>query len=253
MLGPFDGTHLCSTVPPYPMPPFTYENNRMLFITFRTSPEVIRTLVPEPLAVNSDSLMSLYVGAFNLVAPEKMSYCEAGMMIPVSYGRKRGSYMPVLYLDQTAPITIGREIWGFPKFEAGLLVQVNAGIVHASVIKDGELLIDAALRLGEPITPGPLPIQSLFLMKTIPSAVARCAYDVRQLTTAVIRDGSNSEVRPGEATLHFGSTASDPLDLIPVLEIVSGVYTVGGFVLDYGEVLHDYLAEGPGSLGSVIS
>ena len=66
---------------------------------------------------------------------------------------------------------------------------------------------------------------------------------MKQLNTAVIRGGMDSEVRPGEATLRLGSTASDPLGMIPVLEVVSGVYTIGGFVLDYGEVVHNYLTE----------
>lgn len=69
-------------------------------------------------------------------------------------------------------------------------------------------------------------------------------FDVKQLVTAVLRDEIQQEVRPGDATLRLGSTAADPLERIPVLEIVQGVYFTGGFVLDYGRIVHDYLANG---------
>jgi acetoacetate decarboxylase len=245
----FEGTHLSSTMPSYALPPFTFENNQMLYITFRTSPDVLRALVPEPLVVSPDSLMTIYVGMLNIVDPEQISYHEAGLVIPASYGDKKGSYMPILYLDKAFPITIGREVWGFPKFPADLCFEVEAGVVHATVAKEGTTLIDATLHMGEsvPSTTGS-PV-SLFLLKSIPSAEEGSTYDVKQLTTAVLRGGVASEVRPGEATLRLGSTASDPLGMIPVLEVVRGVYTIGGFVLDYGEVVHDYLAEEKATTG----
>jgi acetoacetate decarboxylase len=239
----FGGTHLSSTTPPYAMPPLTYENSQMLSITLRTSPDVLRALVPEPLVVNPHSLMRIYVGLLNIVDPEHISYYEAGIQVPASYGDNEGSYMPVLYLDKALPITIGREVWGFPKFQADFALEVETGVVHTSVVKEGTTLIDATLHVGEPVPPTASPPGAVFLLKSIPSAERSSKYDVKQLTTAVIRGSMSSEVRPGEATLRLGSTASDPLGMIPVLEIVSGVYTIGGFVLDYGKVVHNYLAE----------
>jgi acetoacetate decarboxylase len=81
-------------------------------------------------------------------------------------------------------------------------------------------------------------------MKRIPSVTGPSLFDVKQLVTAVLRDEIQQEVRPGDATLRLGSTAADPLERIPVLEIVQGVYFTGGFVLDYGQIVHDYLANG---------
>jgi acetoacetate decarboxylase len=225
------------------MPPFTYENNQMLSITFKTSPDVLRALVPQPLVVNPDGLMTIYVGALNIVDPEQISYYEAGILISASYGDIEGSYMPVLYLDKALPITIGREVWGFPKFQADFGLEVETGVVRASVVKEGTTLIDATLHVGESVPPTASPAASLFLLKSIPSAKGSSTYDVKQLTTAVIRGGMDRKVRPGEATLRLGSTESDPLGMVSVLEVVRGVYTIGGFVLDYGEVVHNYLAE----------
>jgi acetoacetate decarboxylase len=121
------------------MPPFTYENNRTLAITFKTSPDVLRALVPEPLVVNADSLVTIYVGALNVVDPKQISYYEAGIMIPVSFGRDKGCFMPVLYLDNVLPITIGWEVFGYPKFQAQLSMEVEANVVHASVMSGGAI------------------------------------------------------------------------------------------------------------------
>jgi acetoacetate decarboxylase len=237
----FEGTHLCSKSAPYPMPPYTYENNRMLGIIIRTSPDLLRELVPEPLAVNPDDQMIIYVGALNVVAPVRFSYYEAGIMIPASDGREEGVYMPVLYLDKALPIVVGREVWGFPKFQADLSLKEEGGVVRATVISEGTSLIDATLHLGDPIPPMNVSPSTIFLMKTIPSVTGPSVYDVKQLTTCVFRDEMNREMRPGEVTLRLGSTPSDPLGEIPVLEIVSSFYFIGDLVLDYGRVVHDYL------------
>lgn len=240
----FEGTHLSSRSAPYPMPPFTYENNRMLGIIIRTSQDVLRELVPEPLVANPDGQMVIYIGALNVVSPASIDYLEAGIMIPASDGREEGVYMPVLYLDKALPIVIGREVWGYPKHQADLSLHIEAGVVRARVSSEGTTLIDAELRLGSPIQP-PVPSPgTFFLMKRVPSVTDPSVLDIKQLTTAVLRDEIQQEVLPGDATLRLGSTATDPLERIPVLEIVQGVYFTGGFVLDYGRVVHDYLAKG---------
>jgi len=243
MANQFDGTHLSCTTPPYVMPPFTYENNRTLAITFKTSPDVLRTLVPEPMVVNADNLMTIYIGEFNLADPKQISYYEAGIMIPASYGSDKGCYMPVLYLDKMLPITIGREVFGYPKFQADLSMEVKDGVVHACVRSEGTSLIDATLQMGTPIPPRAFSPRSTFLIKAVPSVTGGSMYDVKHLTTSVLRDEQNTDVRPGKATIRLGSTESDPLGRIPVLEIVSGVYYIGGFALDYGRVVYDYLAK----------
>ena len=244
MTSQFERTHLSSSTAPYPLPPLTYENNRMLAIMFRTSQEVLRDLVPEPLVVNPDGHMIIYIGALNVVSPVSVSYLEAGIMIPSTDGREEGVYLPVLYLDKALPIVVGREVWGFPKFQADLSLQEKAGVVHARVVSEEISLIDAVLRMGAPIPPPVLSPGTFFLMKRVPSVTAPTVYDVKQLTTAVLRDEIQQEVRPGEATLRLGSTATDPLERIPVIDIVQGVYCTGGFVLDYGRIVHNYLAEG---------
>jgi acetoacetate decarboxylase len=241
MPDPFEGTHLSSRTPPYPLPPYTYEGNRMLIVIARTSPDVLRALVPEPLIVNPAGQVFLYVGDLHVVAPARVGYREAGIMIPASDGREEGVYLPVLYLDRVLPIVAGREVWGYPKFEADIELVEESGAVRASVKSQGTSLIDATLRLGSPVPPQNLSPRTMFLLKRIPSVTGPSALDVRRLTTAVLRDEQCTEMRPGDVTLRLGSTPLDPLGSIPLLEVVNGFYVKGGFVLDHGRVVHDYL------------
>lgn len=236
--------HLSGSGIAYPMPPLRYEGNRLVGVTFTTSPEIVRELVPEPLVVGRDSLLILYVAALRMVEPEEIVYHEAGLLVPAAYDDStRGSYVPVLYLDRALPITIGREVWGFPKFAAEISLETADGVIEASVTKDGHTLIDLTLEPGEPVTPGPARTETYIVRKTIPSAVERGAYDLDRLVTARLLDSRSTEIIPGRAELRLGSTPTDPLGRIPVERIVSAVYLVGGFTLDRGEVLHDYLAE----------
>jgi acetoacetate decarboxylase len=238
-----EGTHLSSRSTLYPMPPFTYENNRTLAIIFRTSQDVLGDLVPEPLVANPDGQMVIYIAALNVVSPARIGYLEAGIMIPASDGREAGVYLPVLYLDKTLPIVIGREVWGYPKYQADLSLKEEAGVVRARVISEGTTLIDAELRLENPIPPTIGSPNTFFLLKRIPAVTGPSEFDVKQLVTAVLRDENQQEMRPGIAKLRLGSTATDPLERIPVLDIVQGVFFTGGFVLDYGRIVHDYLAK----------
>ena len=97
--------------------------------------------------------------------------------------------------------------------------------------------------MGEQVPPSePFP-GHVFLLKSIPSVRRNTGPDVKQLTSVLVRDRTNTEVYSGEATLRLGSTASDPLGMMPVVEIVDAVYHKGAMVLDYGEILYDYLAE----------
>ena len=84
----------------------------------------------------------------------------------------------------------------------------------------------------------------IFNVKLIPSVEKNAPPDVLQLTATTLGNPKFRELRPGVGTLEFGSTAADPLGGIPVLEILRAACYEYGFILDYGEVVYDYLAEG---------
>lgn len=241
----FSGTHLAGTSLSYPMPPFRYEGSRVVSVGFRTSPEVLRALVPEPLVPNPAGQASALIVHHHIVAPMPLSYCEAFLVVPVSHEGAAGAYIPVLYLDEAAAITGGREIWGFSKFGAEIQIVEEEGRVRASVQTGGVTLIDMSVRPGDPLVPIPeTPNLPIFNVKLIPSVEKGAPPDVLQLTATTLGDREFTELRPGAGRLEFGSTPIDPLGSIPILEILDAAFYVYDFTLDYGEVVHDYLAGG---------
>jgi acetoacetate decarboxylase len=241
----FSGTHLAGTSLSYPMPPFTYEGSRVVSVDFRTSPEVLRALVPEPLVPNAAGELSAAIVHHHIVAPMPLSYYEAFLIVPVSHEGAAGVYMPVLYLDEAAAITGGREIWGFSKFGAEIQIIEEEGEVHASVQTGDVTLVDISVSPGDALVPIPeTPNVPIFNVKLIPSVEKGAAPDVLQLTATTLGDRTVTELRPGVGTLEFGSTPADPLGRIPVLEILRAACYEYDFTLDYGEVVYDYLAKG---------
>ena len=77
--------------------------------------------------------------------------------------------------------------------------------------------------------------------KLIPSVKKGAPPDVKQRASTVARDVKTHIVKVGTGKLALGSIPSDPLGSIPLVEIVGASYEERDFVLDYGEVVFDYL------------
>jgi acetoacetate decarboxylase len=84
-----------------------------------------------------------------------------------------------------------------------------------------------------------------FNLKLIPSVKRNAPPDVMQLTSTLIESGTH-ELYTGSVKLNLGSSVSDPLAGIPVVEILEGRYSIDDLTLGYGEIIYDYLIEGEG-------
>jgi acetoacetate decarboxylase len=239
----FSGSHFSVNPPPYALPPYQYRNNEMFTIIVKTDPELLRTLVPEPMVPNADARMVIYIGWLHIEKPKQITYGEAGIMVPVTLGDRAGTYMPILYLDEMETLTSGREVWGFPKFRGEVAFNRTETFVEASVSSGGVKIIDAKMDFTKPGEPIPVYDREHFLLKSIPSVTGN-GYDLRQINTCKVTGDNRKEILLGDADLKLASSDSDPLGEIPVREIVSSTFTLGDITLSHGEVIHDYLAAG---------
>ena len=104
--------------PAYPRGPYRFYNREFVVITYRTDPEILRAVVPEPLEVVGDTVNYEFIRM-----PDSTGfgdYTETGQVIPVRFTDAKGEvqeggYVHAMYLDDNSPIAGGREIWGFPK------------------------------------------------------------------------------------------------------------------------------------------
>ena len=234
--------------PLYPSPPVRFLGNRLIVIRFRTTPELIRELVPEPLLPNPDSLMFIYFGSLNMQreAIGEFKFLEMGIGIPAIFPETKtvGNYAVCLYLNRALPVILGREIWGWPKKDAEITFFEKDGEISGRVERFGTVLLRVTGKLQKKLRPGPDPPEKIwFLEKFIPSARKHALPDIRQLVSSVNVDNLTKELWDCTAKLEFATGPEDPLGNIKVLEIVSAQFSVGNFTIDYGEVLHDYLAK----------
>ncbi len=240
----FDGTNLSSTKPFYSKLPYVFKGSENYFISFKSNPDVIRALVPEPLEPISNEEMTIVFAKHKIISPIKINYNEAYFVIPVSYGASYGGYIPVLYLDKIETITPAREIWGYNKVGGKFQFIEKDSKISITVTQLDTLIMKAYFVLGEPFTPPEQPQGGpVFNLKYIPSVVKNAPPDVKQITISELKDSKTTQMRLGTATLEFYSSRFNPLDKIPILEIVKAGYTIDSFSMIYGEVLYDYLKE----------
>jgi acetoacetate decarboxylase len=101
------------TSPAYPRGPYRFIDREYLIITYRTDPEKLRAIVPEPLLPEGDTVKYEFIRM-----PDSTGfgdYTETGQVIPVTFRDRKGGYSHCMFLNDDPPIAGGRELWGFPK------------------------------------------------------------------------------------------------------------------------------------------
>ena len=101
------------TSPAYPPGPYRFRDREFLIIAYRTDPDKLRALVPEPLEIDEPIVKYEFIRM-----PDSTGfgdYTETGQVIPVSFRGRKGGYSHCMFLNDEPPIAGGRELWGFPK------------------------------------------------------------------------------------------------------------------------------------------
>lgn len=232
-----------ATAPAYPPPPFLYEGCRQTMIIFRTDPEVIRSLVPEPLVPDAIPILGLYIAKLSITSPNPGTYMEAGLVARVAYEGNPGMYFSHLYLDSALGVIVGREIWGFPKKPAQIIYKEEDGKISTVVTLMGGTLIKTGMQKARKLDQFPEdPIQAGYTLKIIPSAEPDAPPDVLQLVS-IPHIMQVREMYEGSGTLELLPSPFDSLGNIPVLEVVGATFQVLDMTLDWGKVVVDYLTE----------
>jgi len=230
------------TSPSYPPGPYRFVNREFFVITYRTDPDALRAVVPEPLEIDEPLVKYEFIRM-----PDSTGfgdYTESGQVVPVRLGDQRGSYVHAMYLNDDAPIAGGRELWGFPKKLAEpalsvvkdtLLGTLDYGPVRIATGTMGfkhraldPAEIEASLRAPQ------------YLLKIIPDV--DCRPRVCELVRYFLEDLTVKGAWSGPAALELRHHALAPVAALPVLEVLSGVHILSDLTLGLGTVVHDYLA-----------
>jgi acetoacetate decarboxylase len=229
------------TAPAYPLGPYRFVDREFLVITYRTDPERLRALVPEPLEIGEPLVKYEFIRMPNSTGFG--DYTESGQVIPVSFQGRRGNYTHCMFLNDHPPIAAGRELWGFPKklgsptlrTEIDVLVgTLDYGDVRVATSTMGykHRALDAATVAAGLASPN-------FLLKIIPHVDG--APRICELVEYYLEDITVKGAWTGPGALSLAPHALAPVAELPVLEVISAQHILADLTLGLGKVVHDYL------------
>jgi acetoacetate decarboxylase len=212
-----------------------------MIITYRTDPEKLRALVPEPLEIDAPLVKYEFIRM-----PDSTGfgdYTETGQVIPVRFRGRKGGYCHCMFLNDEPPIAGGRELWGFPKKLASpslrteidtLVGTLDYGPVRVATGTMGYKHKTADLAAIKAALEEPN-----YLLKIIPHVDGSAR--ICELVEYYLEDLSikGAWTGPGALSLNFHALA--PVAELPVLEVISAVHIKSDLTLGLGKVVHDYL------------
>ena len=231
--------------PSYPRGPYRFINREYLVIHYESDPEAIRAMLPEPLEPDGNHVFFEW-----MKMPDSSgfgSYQEAGCGIMATWKGQPCGYTAQMYLDDEAPTTGGREIWGFPKkignpelqvFHDTLTGQLQYGGREVALGTMGYKYQDLAADHDATVAA----IERLqVVLKFIPDVDGRPK--IAQLVGFHMCEVTLKGAWSGPARLHLVPHVNCRVADLPVRKILYGRHMIADLTLPYGEVLHDYLAE----------
>ena len=231
------------TSPAFPPGPYRFINREFLIVTYRTDPDALRAVVPEPLQIGEPIVKYEFIRM-----PDSTGfgdYTESGQVVPVTFEGQPGGYVHSMYLNDEAPIAGGRELWGFPKKLASPKLSVEKDTLQG-VLRYGPIPIAVAtMGFKHRALPRDRILASLsapnYLLKIIPhvDGTPRICELVRYFCEEITVKGAWE----GPAALELFHHALAPVAQLPVLEVLSGVHIQTDLTLGLGTVVHDYLAK----------
>ena len=129
------------TSPAFPPGPYRFYNREFFIITYRTDPDALKAVIPEPLEFTQPIVRYEFIRM-----PDSTGfgdYTESGQVIPVKFAGKEGGYVHAMYLNDHPPIAGGRELWGFPKKLAAPSLSVDKDTL-IGVLKYGPIPVAVA-------------------------------------------------------------------------------------------------------------
>jgi acetoacetate decarboxylase len=230
------------TNPSFPPGPYRFFNREYFVITYKTDPDALAAVVPEPLEVAESVVKYEFIRM-----PDSTGfgdYTETGQVIPVRFKGEVGAYTHAMYLDDEGPIAGGRELWGFPKKLARPKIEVESDVLVGSLHYGSVLCVSATMGYKHRYADHETVLKSMhapnFILKIIPHVDGSAR--ICELVEYYLEDIAIKGAWTGPGALSLSPHAMAPVAELPVLEVVSTVHILSDLTLGLGKVVHDYLA-----------
>jgi acetoacetate decarboxylase len=207
--------------PAFPRPGYRFYDREYLNIVYRTDPQAMRAVVPEPLTV-AEPLVKFEVMKMPNVTGLG-SFHEAGQVLRVEYEGQPADYLHAMYVDSLASIASGREASAYPKKSGAPSLYVDSDTLVGTL--DYGTLRVATATMG--FKHSPLEEASARAEITAPTYALKLVlgYDLQPVTLDLVRsqitDITIKEAWRGPARLQLFEHVLAPLADLPVLEVIS--------------------------------
>ena len=203
--------------PAFPPGPYRFVNREYFIIRYRTDPESLHRVVPEPLEIVAPIVNYEFIRM-----PDSTGfgdYTESGQVIPVRFQGETGSYTHQMFLNDHPPIAGGREIWGFPKKLAQPSLKVETDTLVGTLDYGSVRIATATMGYKHRALDIPAEAQGLkapnFLLKVIPHVDG--GPRVCELVRYHLEDVTVKGAWSGPASLQLSPHALAPIADLPVL------------------------------------
>ena len=230
------------TSPSFPPGPYRFYNREYIIITYKTDMDALRAVVPEPLEIVDPLVKYEFIRM-----PDSTGfgdYTETGQVIPVRYKGVDGGYVHSMFLDDDAPISGGREIWGFPKKFANPKISHEGEVIVGTLDYGSVRVATGTMGYKHRIIPDTSHLLASlkspsFLIKIIPNVDGTAR--VCELVRYYLEDIQIKGAWTAPAALELHQHVMADVARLPVREIVSATHFIADLTLGLGEVMFDYL------------
>jgi acetoacetate decarboxylase len=196
---------------------------QMLSVEFLADPDFVAAVLPPPLAPVAEPRMRAMVGRWqsNCVG----DFAGGTVYVACAHDGVEGEYNLAQYMDGDAPTIFGRDLFGEPKKIATATLRARGSAMRGTIVRRGVPLILIEAELDRDNGPFEATRES-FNVKSRPAA------DGRGLEEDAILTRAHYEIRgrvsrEGDGRIGLAGTAHDPLDEIPVREVLRATWFEG--------------------------
>lgn len=232
-------------------PPYHYRGAEDILLIYKADAQKISPLLPPEIEVPDDEVicsLALSNYPFSAFGP----YREISLKVKAAFRGREFMYSVAIYADNAAATAVGRELWGFGKKDAHFrLVRDSDQMVMHVDRPTGHELLSGGMRIARLADPDELasikcPSLSLRIMPGIGPGDPPSLCQLISINTQkhFCRSASgDQEFWAGAPSLQMKSfSQSDPLHLFAPHEFLGAWYSKSDFALNYGTLIHDYLA-----------
>ncbi|MBS1879918.1 MAG: acetoacetate decarboxylase family protein [Actinobacteria bacterium] len=196
---------------------------QMLSVEFLAAPDFVAAVLPPPLQPLQVQRMRAMVGRWqsNCVG----DFAGGTVYVACVHDGVEGEYNLAQYMDGEAATIFGREVFGEPKKIARSTLRRRGDLMRGTIERRGVALITLEAELRRELGPFEATRES-YNVKSRPAADGRGLEEDAILTRAHYEISARVALE-GEGRVDFGGSVHDPLDEIPVAEVLRAAYFEG--------------------------